>query len=129
MVARTYLNRYTTFVPPLPLVLEVRFFATDHGREPVREWLRSLSPDARKAIGEDIKTVQFGWPLGMPLVRKMDPGLWEVRSTIDAGIARVLFTTTGSVMVLVHGFIKKSDKTPKDALKLALRRAKEIHHG
>ena len=65
----------------------------------------------------------------MPLVRKMDPGLWEVRSTIDAGIARVLFTTTGSVMVLVHGFIKKSDKTPKDALKLALRRAKEIHHG
>ncbi|MEO8802089.1 MAG: type II toxin-antitoxin system RelE/ParE family toxin [Rudaea sp.] len=129
MVARTYLNRYTTFVLPLPLVLEVRFFATDHGREPVREWLRSLSPDARKAIGEDIKTVQFGWPLGMPLVRKMDPGLWEVRSTIDAGIARVLFTTTGSVMVLVHGFIKKSDKTPKDALKLALRRAKEIHHG
>ncbi|EIL89200.1 hypothetical protein UU5_15990 [Rhodanobacter sp. 115] len=80
-------------------------------------------------IGEDIKTVQFGWPLGMPLVRKMDPGLWEVRSTIDTGIARVLFTTSGPVMVLLHGFIKKSDKTPKDELKLAQRRAKEVHHG
>jgi phage-related protein len=59
----------------------------------------------------------------------MEPGLWEVRSTIDTGIARVLFTTTGPVMVLLHGFIKKSDKTPKDDLKLALRRAREVHHG
>ena len=114
---------------PLPLVLEVRFYAMDRGREPVRDWLKSLSAEARKAIGEDIKTVQYGWPLGMPLVRKMEPGLWEVRSTIDAGIARVLFTTSGPVMVLLHGFIKKSDKAPKDDLKLALRRAKEVHHG
>jgi len=65
----------------------------------------------------------------MPLVRKMEPGLWEVRSTIDAGIARVLFTTVGPVMVLLHGFIKKTGKTPTDDLKLALRRMKEVHHG
>ncbi len=65
----------------------------------------------------------------MPLVRKMGPGLWEVRSTIDAGIARVLFTTIGSVMVLLHGFVKKAAKTPADDLKLALRRMKEVHHG
>jgi phage-related protein len=65
----------------------------------------------------------------MPLVRKMDAGLWEVRSTIDAGIARVLFTTAGPVMVLLHGCIKKSDKVPRDDLKLALRRMKEVHHG
>ncbi len=123
-----YLNRYYRDVPTSPL-LEVRFYATDAGREPVRDWLKSLTPDARKAIGEDIKTIQFGWPLGMPLVRKMEPGLWEVRSTIDTGIARVLFTTTGPVMVLLHGFIKKSDKTPRDDLQLALRRAKEVHHG
>ncbi len=116
-------------VLPLPLVLEVRFYATDQGREPVRDWLKSLSPEARKSIGEDIKTVQFGWPLGMPLVRKMEPGLWEVRSMIDVGITRVLFTTAGPVMVLLHGFIKKSGKTPGADLKLALRRAKEVHHG
>jgi phage-related protein len=116
-------------VPPFPPVLEVRFYATDQGREPVRDWLKSLPPDARKAIGEDLKTVQFGWPLGMPLVRKMDPGLWEVRSTIDAGIARILFTTVGPVMVLLHGFVKKTGKTPMDDLKLALRRMKEVHHG
>ncbi|HWG10749.1 MAG TPA: type II toxin-antitoxin system RelE/ParE family toxin [Rhodanobacteraceae bacterium] len=116
-------------MPPHPPILEVRFYATEQGREPVRDWLKSLPPESRKAIGEDIKTVQFGWPLGMPLVRKMDMRLWEVRSTIDAGIARVLFTTSGPTMVLLHGFVKKSDKTPKDDLKLAARRAKEIHHG
>ena len=65
----------------------------------------------------------------MPLVRKVRPGLWEVRSTIDAGIARVFFTTAGPFMVLLHGFIKKSGKTPGTDLKLALSRAKEVHHG
>lgn len=65
----------------------------------------------------------------MPLVRKMESGLWEVRSTIDAGIARILFTTVGPVMVLPHGFVKKTARTPTDHLKLALRRMKEVHHG
>ncbi len=65
----------------------------------------------------------------MPLVRKVEPGLWETRSTIDAGIARVLFTTVGPVMVLLHAFVKKTRKTPMDDLKLALRRMKEVHHG
>lgn len=116
-------------MPPPPPVLEVRFYATDQGREPVRDWLKSLSQDARMAIGEDLKTVQFGWPLGMPLVRKMESGLWEVRSTIGAGTARVLFTTVGPVMVLLHGFVKKTARTPTDDLKLALRRMKEVHHG
>lgn len=110
-------------------VLEVRFHATAQGREPVREWLKALPADERKAIGEDLKTVQFGWPLGMPLVRKMKPGLWEVRSTIPSGIARVLFTTVGPVMVLLHGFVKKSQKTPQADLDLALRRMKEVRHG
>ncbi len=91
--------------------------------------MKSLPPDARKLIGENLKTVQFGWPLGMPLVRKMEPGLWEARSTIEAGAARVLFTTVGPAMVLLHGFIKKTAKTPMDDLKLALRRMKEVHHG
>lgn len=76
-----------------------------------------MPPEARKTVGEDIKTVQYGWPLDMPLVRKMEPGLWEVRSTIGAGIARVLFTTDGPRMVLLHGFIKKTDKTPKADLR------------
>ena len=98
---------------PLPPVLEIRFYVTDRGREPVRDWLKSLSPDARKAIGEDLKTVQYGWPLGMPLVRKMEPGLWEVRSKIDVGIARVLFTTVGPVMVLLHGLSRKAPRHPR----------------
>ena len=74
------------------IILKVAFFRTSSGAEPVRVWLKSLTSASRKTIGEDIKTVQFGWPLGMPLVRKLEPGLWEVRSNISTGIARVLFT-------------------------------------
>jgi phage-related protein len=111
---------------PIP---EVRFYRNRLGHEPVREWLKDLPKDERRVIGEDLKTVQFGWPLGMPLVRKMQAGLWEVRVTIPLGIARVLFTTQGPVMVLLHGFIKKSRKTPAEDLDLAVRRMKEVHRG
>lgn len=101
------------------LSLEVRFFKTDAGAEPVRDWLHELSATDRKAIGEDIKTVQFGWPLGMPLVRKMDKDLWEVRVHLDGRIARVLFTVSSGKIILLHGFIKKSQATPQPELKLA----------
>src|SRR6059058_5057028 len=100
-------------------ILSVVFFRTDTGREPVREWLKSLARAERKIIGEDIKTVQFGWPLGMPLVRKMSPDLWEIRSSLRSGISRILFTIMGSSMILLHGFMKKSQKTPVDELNLA----------
>jgi phage-related protein len=78
-----------------------------------------LPREHRRVIGEDIKTVQFGWPLGMPLVRKLDRDLWEVRVRLPDGIGRVLFTTGGQRMILLHGFIKKSQKTPADDLTLA----------
>jgi phage-related protein len=97
-------------------ILTVRFYKTENGSEPVREWLRSLSLDSRKIIGEDIKTVQYGWPIGMPVVRKLEPGIWEVRSRLKDGISRVLFTVDDNIMVLLHGFIKKSQKTPLDDL-------------
>ena len=80
----------------------------------------------RKTIGEDIKTVQLGWPLGMPLVRHLGGGLWEVRSRLDNRIARVLFVLSGSTMVLLHGFIKKQQETPKADLDLAIERHKEL---
>lgn len=108
---------------PMPL-LKVRFYRSDAGGEPVREWLKSLPAEDRKIIGEDIKTVQFGWPLGMPLVRKMDANLWEVRISLASRIARVLFTLEGGTMILLHGFIKKSTQTPLDDLRTAKRRMK-----
>ena len=104
-------------------ILSVVFFLTDSGREPVREWLKSLDKEDRKTIGEDIKLVQYRWPLGMPLVRKMEASLWEVRSHLSGGrIARVFFTVRGGEMALLHGFIKKSRKTPVKDLELARRR-------
>lgn len=107
-------------------ILSVAFFRTASGNEPVREWLRSLAREDRRIIGEDIKTVQFGWPLGMPLVRKLDKGLWEVRTRLPGRIARVIFTTGESRMILLHGFIKKSQKTPRDDLELAKSRLRPL---
>jgi phage-related protein len=106
--------------------LTVEFYRAESGAEPVRDWLRELTVEDRKAIGTDIKTVQYGWPLGMPLVRKMEPGLWEVRCDIADGIARVLFTVKQSQMVLLHGFIKKSQQTPDNELKTARNRLKKL---
>ncbi|ODS33811.1 MAG: hypothetical protein SCARUB_01070 [Candidatus Scalindua rubra] len=80
----------------------------------------------KKIIGEDIKTVQFGWPIGMPLVRKVDVNLWEVRSKIDNRISRVIFTVYGEFIVLIHGFIKKSQKIPIKDLKLAKKRLSNL---
>ena len=106
--------------------LDVRFFQTDAGAEPVREWLKELPAADCKAIGEDIKTVQFGWPLGMPLVRQLEGDMREVRVSLDNRIARVLFTLEGSTMVLLHGFIKKQQTTPKPDLDLAKNRLKQL---
>lgn len=102
--------------------MEVVFYRTERGREPVRDWLRALPKTERRIIGTDIKTVQFSWPLGMPLVRKLEPGLWEIRSSIDQRIARTLFTIVDDHIVLLHGFVKKSQKTPKSDLELARKR-------
>ena len=108
-------------------ILEVKFFANLLGTEPVRDWLKSLTALDRKTIGEDIKTVQLGWPLGMPLVRHLGGGLWEVRTRLDNRIARVLFVLSGSKMVLLHGFIKKQKATPKPDIDLAKERMKELN--
>ena len=110
-------------------VLTVKFYRSPGGSEPVRDWLLALSREARRAIGEDIKTVQFGWPLGMPLVRKIEARLWEVRSHVPGGIARVFFTTAGQQLVLLHGFIKKSQVTPAEELTTARRRGREVNRG
>ena len=106
--------------------LKVVFYKSQTGKEPVRDWLKDLPLQDKKALGEDIKTVQFGWPLGMPLIRKLEPDLWEVRSNTSTGIARVLFTIHGEVIVLLHGFIKKSDKAPLDDLPLARKRLAQV---
>jgi phage-related protein len=108
------------------IVLSVCFFQTDTGNEPVRPWLRDLEPEDRKMIGEDVKTVQFGWPLGMPLVRKMGRDLWEIRITLPQRIARVLFTVVDAKMILLHGFIKKSQATPQADLDLARDRLRQL---
>lgn len=103
------------------------FYQLSSGREPVREWLKSLTAEDRKVIGEDIKDVEFSWPIGMPLCRALGKGLWEVRSDITHGrIARVLLCIHDSRMVLLHAFVKKTRKTPDADLELAMKRKKEV---
>lgn len=102
--------------------VRVLFFRSALGNEPVREWLKALSRHERQVIGTEIKAVQIGWPLGMPLVRKLESGLWEIRIDLADTVGRVLFTISDGVMVLLHGFIKKSQKTPAVDLAVARQR-------
>ena len=93
----------------------------------VRNWLRGLDEDDRNVIGQDLMRVQFRWPVGMPLCRPMGDGLWELRSDLPNNrIARVLFGVQASKIVVLHGFIKKTQKTPDDDLALARRRKREF---
>jgi phage-related protein len=105
--------------------LKVVFFQTDTGNEPVREWLKALSKDDCKVIGADILTVQYAWPVGKPLVDNLGDGVWEVRSRLDNRIARTLFALVNQEIVLLHGFIKKQQRTPVDELELAKKRKKQ----
>ncbi len=95
----------------------------------MREWLKELSREDKRRIGEDIKTAQLGWPLGMPLIRKIQKDVWEVRTTLEIGIARVFFTVEDEYMILLHGFIKKSQKTPQHELKTAVVRLANYRRG
>jgi phage-related protein len=102
-----------------------RFYATLQGNEPVREWLKSLEPSARRRIGFDLKELEYGWPVGMPLSRSLGHGLWELRSNLpDGRIARVIFCVQEAELVLLHGFVKKTQKTPPQAIELAWGRMK-----
>ena len=108
---------------PLPVV----FFANSAGREPVRAWLKKLEKDDRREIGADVLAVQKGWPLGLPLCRSLGNGLWEVRSVLPSRrIARVIFAIDEGAIVLLNGFIKKTQKTPAGEIELALKRLKEM---
>jgi len=106
--------------------LAVRFFRSTQGNEPVRDWRRAQPAADRKAVGEEIRTVQLGWPLGMPVVRKLQADLWELRVRLRDGIARVLFTIEDQDAVLLHGFIKKSQNIPADELATATGRLKQL---
>ena len=124
-----YRVRYTSGMNGVPQ-FRVVFFKMESGREPVREWLKELDKEDRKRIGEDIKLVQFRWPLGMPMVRKMESDLWEVRTRLkNHMIGRTFFTIHDKEIALLHGFIKKSQKTPLNELKMARSRKEQWQQG
>ena len=103
------------------------FYRTHSGREPVREWLKEMLPADRKIVGDDIRDCEFAWPIGLPLCRPITGrgGLWEIRSNLTGGrIARVLFCVEQGRMVLLHGFVKKTQKTPAREIDMAVSRMK-----
>ena len=107
--------------------IETYFYQNLSGKEPVREFLQDFTKEDKKIIGCDIKTVEYGWPIGIPVCKPLGGGLYEVRSTVSAGReVRVIFCIEASQMILLHGFIKKSQKTPEKDLELARKRKKEI---
>jgi phage-related protein len=110
-----------------PRKIPVVFYRTQGGTEVVRDWLRSLDDADRQAVGLDLMRVQYRWPVGMPLCRALGDGLWEVRTSLPSSrIARVLFSAQQGRILVLHGFIKKTQKTPPDDLALARRRNREF---
>jgi phage-related protein len=110
-------------------ILPAHFFKSETGKEPVRDWLLSLSPEDRRVIGNDIRTAEYGWPVGMPLCRSIRgvKGLWEIRTNFSNGrIARIFFCAHNRHMILLHGFIKKSQKTPEKEIAVAIKRMKGL---
>lgn len=113
-----------------PTPIELAFYRTFQGNEPVREWLLEMSAHNRRAIGTDLQRVQYRWPVGMPLVKPLGNGLFEVRTSLpDKTIARVLFCFRGERLVALHGFVKMSQKIPVMDLSLARSRKKEVENG
>ena len=107
--------------------LAVVFYRTRSGAEPVREWLREFGKEDRRGLGLDLQRVQENWPLGMPLCRSFGKGLWEIRSTLQGGkIARLIFCVHNGEIFVLHGFVKKTAKTPAHDLGLAYSRMKEV---
>ncbi|MFZ2872290.1 type II toxin-antitoxin system RelE/ParE family toxin [Zavarzinia sp.] len=107
--------------------INASFYRSSGGAEPVREWLKDLAFEDRRVVGFDLATVEFGWPIGMPVCRSLGSGLWEVRSNLPRGrIARVIFCIAEGRMVLLHGFIKKTQKTPAGDLNTAKTRQKDV---
>lgn len=108
---------------PIPL----RFWRSNSGQEPVRDWLNELSREDQRVVGRDLARVQFGWPVGLPVCRPLGGGLWEVRSTLRSRReARVLFGFYEGMLIALHAFIKKTQKTPPDDLALARTRMKQL---
>jgi phage-related protein len=115
---------------PPPPKIDLHFYRTDKGNEPVRDWLKRQGEAQRRAIGLDLQRVQYRWPVGMPLCRALGGGLWEVRTSLPGGtISRVMICFHRGRLYALHGFIKKSRTTPDDDLKLAQRRRKEVENG
>ena len=108
--------------------LPAKFFRSANGVEPVKAWLKTLDREDCRIVGSDIKDVEYSFPIGLPLCRSLfgHKDLWEVRSKITGGrIARIIFYISSGEMILLHGFIKKSKKTPKQEIELAVKRQKE----
>jgi len=112
-------------IRPLKRV-HAEFFRSDHGREPVRDFLKAVAKPDRRVVGEDIRTAEYGWPIGMPICDHIGNRLYEIRSSAGRREYRVLFSVYGSRMILLHAFVKKTQKTPAEDLALARRRMKEM---
>jgi len=114
-------------MPESPKKVPVVFYRTAAGTEVVRDWLKGLVKEDRDIIGQDLMRVQYRWPVGMPLCRSVGRGVWEVRSNLSGNrIARVLMVFSEERLVALHGFIKKTRKTPPEDLALAVKRKLEF---
>jgi phage-related protein len=105
---------------------DVRLYQESSGKVPILEWLKDFNKDERKIIDRDIKYTQYTWPWKMPLIKPLGGSLMEIRIKLKNKQVRIFFILHEGVIMLLHGFVKKTQKTPNNELELALKRAKQI---
>ncbi len=120
-----YRKKYTPYVSASPKITCI-WYRSSTGNEPVREWVRGLTREARYEIGADLLYVQSFWPTGMPRVRSLGAGLHELRTTAGRSEYRLFFCVEGTTLVVLHGFQKKTQKTPDNELAIARKRLKKV---
>ena len=104
----------------------VIFYQEPSGKEPVREWLKDFNKADRKIIDRDVKSAQYAWPMEMPLIKLLGDKLMEIRTKLENRQVRIFFVLHKGSIVLLHGIVKKTQKTPKNELDTARKRLKQV---
>lgn len=109
---------------------KIIYYKDDKGDNPIQEFLVNLGRSNRILVAktrQGIEKLRNRAYHKEPLSKHLEPGLWELRIRAGVDILRIIYTfDKGKIIILLHGFVKKDQKTPVSELEVARRRLKEI---
>lgn len=110
---------------------KINYYYNRNNKSPLKEWLDEIGNEPKAEIFRIFEMLsKYGIELGLPFVRHIENKIYEVRAKDKSGIYRVLyFAHTDKVFVMLHGFQKKTQATPRKEIEIAIKRMKEIQNG